>query len=66
MLKNHVKIAFRSLGKRKGFALINVIGLALGIWCTLLIALWIADELDKDRFHVKGRWHKPSNDQYQK
>ncbi|MGB7395108.1 MAG: FtsX-like permease family protein [Pricia sp.] len=54
MLKNHIKIAFRSLGKRKGFALINVIGLALGIWCTLLIALWIADELDKDRFHVKG------------
>ncbi|WP_373519917.1 FtsX-like permease family protein [Pricia sp.] len=54
MFKNHIKIAFRGLGKRKGFALINVIGLALGIWCTLLIALWISDELGKDRFHAKG------------
>src|SRR5680860_55325 len=54
MLKNHIKISFRSLGKRKGFALINIVGLALGIWCTLLIALWIADEFDKDHFHAKG------------
>ena len=54
MLKNHIKIAFRSLAKRKAFALINVVGLSLGLWCTLLIALWISDELDKDAFHIKG------------
>ena len=54
MLKNHIKIAFRSLAKRKAFALINIVGLSLGLWCTLLIALWISDELDKDAFHIKG------------
>lgn len=54
MLKNHLNIAFRSFAKRKGFALINCIGLALGIWCSLMIALWIADEFSKDGFHTKG------------
>ncbi|WP_198440098.1 ABC transporter permease [Pareuzebyella sediminis] len=54
MLLNNIKIAFRNLGKRKGFALINIVGLSLGLWCTLLIALWIADEVAKDRFHKKG------------
>ncbi len=54
MFRNHIKLAFRGLGRQKGFALINTIGLALGIWCALLIALWIADEFGKDRFHAKG------------
>lgn len=54
MFKNHFKTAFRSIQKRKGFALINIIGLSLGIWCTILISLWIFDEFDKDNFHVKG------------
>ncbi len=54
MFKNHFKTAFRSIQKRKGFALINIIGLSLGIWCTILISLWIFDELDKDNFHAKG------------
>ena len=54
MFKNHIKTAFRGLGKRKGFALINIIGLSLGIWCTLLISLWIDDEFDKDNFHANG------------
>ncbi len=51
MLKNHLKIALRSLAKRKGFALINSIGLALGIWCSLMIALWVMDEYEQDNFH---------------
>ncbi|WP_437372205.1 ABC transporter permease [Maribacter litoralis] len=54
MFKNHFKTAFRSIQKRKGFALINIIGLSLGIWCTILISIWIFDEFDKDNFHVKG------------
>ena len=54
MLKNHLKIALRSLYKRRGFAFINIIGLSLGLWCTLLIGLWIADEYGKDRFHANG------------
>lgn len=54
MLKNHIRTTFRSLSKRRGFALINIVGLSLGLWCTLLIALWIADELEKDHFHENG------------
>ncbi|MRH98985.1 FtsX-like permease family protein [Kriegella sp. EG-1] len=54
MLKNHFKIAFRNLLKRKGYATINIVGLSLGLWCTLMIGLWIADELDKDGFHTNG------------
>lgn len=54
MLKNHIKIAFRSIGKTKGYAIINIVGLSLGLWCTLLIGLWIADEFDKDGFHANG------------
>ena len=54
MFKNHLKIALRNLNKRKGFALINIIGLALGVWCSLMIALWIMDEFKQDAFHEKG------------
>lgn len=54
MLKNHFKTALRSLQKRKGFALINIIGLSLGIWCTLMISLWVMDEFAQDSFHENG------------
>lgn len=45
MLKNHLKIAWSSLKHRRGFAIINGLGLALGIWCCLTIIIWIRDEL---------------------
>lgn len=54
MFKNYLKIALRSLAKRKSFALINCIGLALGISCSLMIALWVLDEFQQDGFHEKG------------
>ncbi len=40
--------------KHKGFAAINVIGLAIGITASLLILLWVQDELGYDRFHANG------------
>ena len=54
MLKNYLKIAFRNLRKQKGFSLINISGLAIGMACCLLILLYISDELSFDRFHEKG------------
>ena len=54
MLKNYVKIALRTLQKHKGYAFINVSGLALGITCCLLILLYVQAELSYDRFHEKA------------
>jgi putative ABC transport system permease protein len=51
MLKNYLKIALRTLWKNKKLSLINVFGLALGIACSLLIFLFIKDELSYDKFH---------------
>lgn len=52
MLKNYLKVAIRNLIRQKGFSFINIFGLALGISCTTLIALWVTDELSYDRFHA--------------
>ncbi|MDF2431550.1 MAG: putative transport system permease protein [Mucilaginibacter sp.] len=50
MFKNYLKIAFRNLKKDKQFTLLNVVGLSAGIACTLLIYLWVHDELSYDKF----------------
>ncbi|GAB3557493.1 ABC transporter permease [Spirosoma fluminis] len=50
MLRNYLKIAFRSLSKNKVYSFINVSGLALGMACALLIGLWVQDELSYNRF----------------
>lgn len=54
MLKNYLKIAFRNLQKHKGYSFINIIGLAIGIACCLLIFLFVKDEMTYDRFHDKA------------
>lgn len=51
MIKNYIKIALRNLLKHKGFSLINIAGLAIGMTCSILILLWVQDELSYDRFH---------------
>ncbi len=53
MLKNFFKIAFRNLWKNKGFSLINITGLAIGMASAMLLLLWIYDEVSYDRFHTK-------------
>jgi len=50
MIKNYLKIAWRNLKKDKQFTLLNVIGLSAGIACTLLIYLWVHDEMSYDKF----------------
>jgi len=51
MLKNYLKVAARNLARYKGYAFINIMGLAVGIAASVLIFLYIADELSFDRFH---------------
>ncbi len=49
MIRNYLKIAFRNLKKDRQFTFLNVIGLSAGIACTLLIYLWVHDELSYDK-----------------
>lgn len=53
MLKNYLIIAFRNLLKHKGYSIINIAGLSLGITCCILISLYIIDELQYDTFNKK-------------
>ncbi len=45
MLKNYFKIGWRNLQRNKGYSLINISGLALGMAVAIMIGLWIFDEL---------------------
>ncbi|MVM32892.1 FtsX-like permease family protein [Spirosoma sp. HMF4905] len=51
MLRSYIKIAWRNLWKNKTFSFINILGLALGMACSLLIMIWVQDEQHMDRFH---------------
>jgi ABC-type antimicrobial peptide transport system permease subunit len=53
MLKNYLKVAFRNLWKNKGFSLINITGLAIGMASAMLILLWIQSEVTYEQFHQK-------------
>ncbi len=52
MLKNYFKIAWRNLFRHKGFAFTNLLGLTIGMTCSMLILLWVNDELSYDKFHA--------------
>lgn len=54
MLRNFFVIAFRNLRKNGFYSLINICGLAIGITCSILIVLWVADETSFDKFHPKA------------
>lgn len=54
MLTNYFKIAFRTLLKFKGYAFINLSGLALGLTAGILIMIYVLDETSYDTFHAKG------------
>jgi len=55
MFKNYFKIAWRNLFRNKAFSAINILGLALGMACSLLIMLWVQDERNVDGFHSNGK-----------
>lgn len=50
MFKTNIKIAWRNLLKDRKFTLLNIMGLSAGLACTLLIYLWVTDELSFDKF----------------
>ncbi len=52
MFKNYLKIFIRNLRRHRGYSLINISGLAIGLTCCILIMLWIQDELSFDRFNT--------------
>jgi putative ABC transport system permease protein len=54
MIKNYLKVAARSILKQKGFSIINIVGLAIGIACSILIFIFVTHELSYDRFHEKS------------
>jgi len=54
MLKNYLLITFRNLRKNGFYSFINITGLAIGITCSILILLWVADETSYDKFHPKA------------
>ena len=51
MFKNYFKTAFRNLARNKIYSFINIAGLSLGLACTMLIMLYVKDEVSFDRFH---------------
>ena len=53
MIKSYIKIAWRNLLKDRLFTLLNLLGLSTGLACTLLIYLWVTDELHVDKFNEK-------------
>jgi hypothetical protein len=56
MFKNYFKTAWRNIIRNKTFSFINIMGLALGLTCSLMIMLWVNDEKSVDAFHKNGKY----------
>jgi ABC-type antimicrobial peptide transport system permease subunit len=56
MFSNYLKTAWRNIIRSKGFSVINIMGLALGLACSLMIMLWVNDEKNVDAFHKNGKY----------
>jgi putative ABC transport system permease protein len=54
MFRNYLLVTFRNLLKNGFYSFINISGLAIGITCSILIILWVADETSFDKFHPKA------------
>ncbi|WP_428235292.1 ABC transporter permease [Gracilimonas sp.] len=52
MLKNYFKIALRNLFKNRLYSVVNILGLAVGLGCVLLITVYVIHELSFDKFHA--------------
>ncbi len=63
MLKSHIKITLRKLYREKLYALINIVGLSLGLACCLLLGLYLHGELTYDLHHKKhARIYRVANE----
>lgn len=54
MISNYLKIAKRNALRYKGFTALNLLGLIVGIASSMLVLLWVQDEVAMDKFHVQG------------
>ncbi|MFT4568607.1 MAG: putative ABC transport system permease protein, partial [Saprospiraceae bacterium] len=54
MYKKYFKIAYRILLRKKGYSVINIGGLAIGMITAMLIGLWVQDELSFDNYHANS------------
>ncbi len=55
MMIHYAHVAFRNILRSKSFSFINISGLALGLACSLMIYLWVQDELSVDNFHANKK-----------
>lgn len=53
MVKHFLILVYRNFLRAKSYFLINLAGLSTGLACTLLIFLWVSDELNMNKFHEK-------------
>jgi putative ABC transport system permease protein len=51
VFRNYLKVALRNILRHKGYFLINIIGLSVGMAACILLSLWVQDELSYDRYH---------------
>jgi len=66
MFQSFIKLAFRNILRKKGFTLLNIIGLAMGIVCCLLIFEYVAHERSYDRFIQNAdRIYRVQDEEYQ-
>jgi ABC-type antimicrobial peptide transport system permease subunit len=54
MLQNYFKVALRNLLRNSVYSFINIAGLSIGLASSILILLWVADELSFDSFHTNS------------
>ena len=54
MFKNYLKTALRNIKRQKIYSFINILGLAIGMACCILIFFWVQYELSYDRFHANA------------
>ena len=65
MFRNYLITAIRTIFRQKGFSLINIMGLAFGLACALLILLWVQDELSFEKFNENvDRLYSVEEDQF--
>ncbi len=55
MFRNYFKVALRNIRRQKGYSFINIAGLAIGMACSILIAIFVLHELSFDKHHEKAR-----------
>lgn len=54
MIGSYIKVAFRNIFRNRTYSAINIAGMTIGIACTVLIMLWVYDELSYDRYNEKA------------